>query len=65
MATIINTPAADNSGSGMGFFFGIVLLIIFVLLVFLYGIPYVQRTMRSSTPQIQVPEKIDVNVNTP
>lgn len=64
MATIVNTPAASepSSNSGMGFLLGVILLIVFMFLLFYYGLPALRS---SASPQINVPGKIDVNVNNP
>ena len=61
MATIVQQPASTDSGSGMGFLLGIVLLILFVIGLLYYGLPAIQS--RTSAPTIQVPEQVDVNVN--
>lgn len=59
---IVNNPGpTKESGSGMGFLLGVLLLIIFLILLFYYGVPYLRRTV--SGPQITVPEQIDVNIN--
>lgn len=63
MATVINNPTPAQESSGTGFLLGIILLIIFALLLFFYGLPYLQKSV--SGPQVTVPEKIDVNVNSP
>ena len=64
MTTVINTsPNKDGSGGGFGFLFGIIALIIFVLLIVFYIVPALQRTGTSDT-NIQVPDQVDVNVNT-
>lgn len=60
MATIVNTPAAD-SGSNMGMIVGLLLLAVIVGLFFIYGIPALRQT--TSQPSINVPDKINVNVN--
>lgn len=65
MATIVNNPApapTADSSNGMGFFLGIILVIIVAVLFFYYGLPAIRSV---SQPQITVPGKIDVNVNTP
>lgn len=62
MATIVNTPPRE-SDSGMGFLLGVILLIIFAALFFLYGLPYIAGMF--AQPQVTVPGQIDVNVNTP
>jgi len=63
MATIINNPPAnDNSGGPMGII--IVLIVLFVLgyLGFVFGLPALRR-MQVGSPQINIPSKIDVNIN--
>ncbi len=61
MATIINNPPAnDNSGGPMGTIIVIIILIVLGYLAYVYGLPAVRQM---GTPQINVPSKIDVNVN--
>jgi hypothetical protein len=61
MATIINNPPSnDNSGGVVGMIFGIIVLIVLVYLGYVYGLPAIRQM---GTPQINVPSKIDVNVN--
>lgn len=61
MATIINNPPAnDNSSGPMGMIIGIIVLIVLVYLGYVYGLPAIRQM---GTPQINVPSKIDVNVN--
>lgn len=65
MTTIVNTPPTntDNSNSSM---FGLVAvaLIVGAILLFMYFLlPVLRRGV--STPSVNVPDKIDVNVNTP
>jgi hypothetical protein len=66
MATIVNTPAqAADTDSGMGFLLGVVVLVALFFLFMLYGLPAMRQSMPSNeviAPQIQVPDKIDVNV---
>lgn len=59
MATIVNNPGNNESGNGMGMIVGIIFILIIVFLFFIYGLPMIRQ---SSTPQVNVPEKIDVNV---
>ncbi len=70
MATVVNNPATptnNDSGGGMGFLLGVILIIIFAIIFIFYGIPYVSNSIgnntQSSTPQINVPDQVDVNVN--
>lgn len=61
MATIVNNPPADNSSGPMGMIVVLVVLIVLGYLGFVYGLPAL-REMQGGT-QINVPEKIDVNIN--
>lgn len=62
MTTIVNNPpSSDNSGGPMGWIVGIVVLVILGYLVYVYGLPAVRQM--GGTPQINIPSKIDVNVN--
>lgn len=61
MATIVNTPRSETD-SGMGFFLGVLLLVIFIVLFFIYGIPYLSNVVQQGNPQINVPSQLDVNV---
>lgn len=66
MATIINTPAQADNSNGLGFLLGLLLVLAFVVLFFIYGLPYVTRSFSGLTsPQVNVPEKIDINVQNP
>ncbi len=63
--TVINntTPAAQPAGdNGMGFLLGVIVLILFVMGVFYYGLPLLQRSV-PTIPTVNVPGKVDVNVN--
>jgi len=66
MATVINNPAPSNnndSGGPMGMIVGLVVLAVLVYLLFVYGLPAIRQMQFGGTPQINVPSKIDVNVN--
>lgn len=63
MATIVNNPPASNDSSGsMGMIVGLIVLVIVAYLFFVYGLPAIQH-MQVGIPQINIPSKIDVNVN--
>ncbi len=65
MTTIINTPAPapeTQSDSGLGMIIGIVFLAVVAFIFFVYGLPAI-RSIRS--PQVNIPSKIDVNINQP
>lgn len=51
----------QDSTGGMGFLLGVIALIVFFFLFIYYGLPLMRNSVTS--PTIQVPEKVDVNVN--
>jgi len=59
--TIINNPSSD-SGGGMGMIVGLVILLVLGYLLWVYGLPAL-RNMQTQTPTINIPSKIDVNIN--
>lgn len=64
MATVINNPGTTTENdSGMGFVLGVILLLVVAFLFFVYGLPAITRSV--SAPAVTVPDKVDVNVNTP
>jgi len=63
MTTIVNTPpSSNNSGGPTGMIIGLVVLIVLGYFGFVYGLPALQN-MQLGAPQINIPEKIDVNIN--
>ena len=61
MPTVINNPTpANEGGNGMGFFLGVVLIIVVAIIFLYYGLPYLRNSYQA--PQINVPNKIDVNI---
>lgn len=63
MVTVVNNPpSSDNSGGPMGMLVVVVVLLVLGYLGFVYGLPAL-RQMQTGTPQINIPSKIDVNVN--
>ena len=63
MTTSVNSPQpSNNSGGPMGIIIALIVLLVLVYLGFVYGLPAL-RQMKSGSPQINVPNKIDVNVN--
>lgn len=76
MATVINNPgtgtATSDTGGGLGFLIGMVVLLLVVIAFFYYGVPALRSaaggggggaTGGSSGAEINVPDKVDVNVN--
>jgi hypothetical protein len=74
MATVINNPGTGtttDSGSSASFLIGAIVLLVAVILILYYGLPALRSaagTARNAggsggSAQINVPEKVDVNVN--
>lgn len=63
MTTIVNSPTPSSDNSGSGFLIGVLVLVGFGLLFVYFGLPVIRRMGQSSTPQINVPSEIDVNIN--
>ncbi len=60
MTTVVNNPPPSNeSGGPMGMIIGLVALFAFGYLFFIYGIPALRQI---GSPQINIPSKIDVNI---
>lgn len=65
MTTIVNNPPAPKeSGGGMGMIIGLVVILVLAYLFITYGLPAF-RNMQVGAPQINIPSKIDVNINQP
>lgn len=65
MVTVVNNPPApENLGGPMGIIIVLVILLVLGYLGFVYGFPAL-RQMQSGGVQINVPSKIDVNINQP
>ena len=62
MATIVNTPPSEKSDSPLGWIIGLVILVVLGYLAYIYGLPALSNVQQSGV-QINVPSKIDVNVN--
>jgi hypothetical protein len=64
MATIVNTPAPAQQDSGSGIILAVALVIIFILAALYFGGGMLRNTVTQPTNQINVPDKINVDVNT-
>ena len=66
MATIINNQDTSGDNSGLNLVVAVVVLIILAIVFFAYGLPALRN---ASAPKdgatINVPEKVDVNINNP
>lgn len=62
MATTIVNPASSNneSGNGMGFLLGVIVLIVFAVIVVVYMLPYFKQGFGGI--QVNVPKDVNVNV---
>jgi LPXTG-motif cell wall-anchored protein len=63
MATVINNPSTSDSSSGVSTMIGMVLLLLVIVFVLMYALPRLR--LGTTTPQINVPDKVDVNINQP
>ncbi len=67
MTTIVNNPTPQSNDNSTGLIFGIIIFIILGLVFFYYGLPAIRTIgtpqINIPAPQINVPDKIDVNVN--
>lgn len=63
MTTVVNNPPpSDNSGGPVGMIIILVVILVLGYLGYVYGLPAI-RQMGSGGTQINVPSKIDVNIN--
>jgi hypothetical protein len=65
MATVVNNPSSTDNGNS--FLIGVLLLIAFVVLLLLFGLPWLSSMTAGigNGVQVTVPERIDVNVQQP
>ncbi|MEK7495701.1 MAG: hypothetical protein AAB569_00655 [Patescibacteria group bacterium] len=60
MTTVVNNPPSSNdSNGGMGMIVGLIALFVVAYIFFVYGFPAIRQM---GSPQINIPSKIDVNV---
>ena len=64
MTTIVNNPTPESKSGGSGFLIGAIVLAVFVFILLYFGIPALKNAgpIQVTTPQIVVPDKIDVTV---
>jgi hypothetical protein len=53
----------ESGGGGMGFLLGVIVLVVFAALFLVYGLPYIQNSMRGGGTNINIPDKINIDVN--
>ena len=64
MTTIVNTPGnTTDSGSGASSMLTVLVVLVVLALLVIFGLPILRRA--TAVPQVNVPDQIDVNVNTP
>ena len=64
MATIVNNPPAqDNSSGPMSMIIILVVLLVLGYLAFVYGLPALRQMQGGTNINVQIPDKVDVNVN--
>lgn len=64
MATTIINPAPNNdsSNNGVGFLVGVIVLIVFGVIFFVYGLPLLRGLIGNGEIQVNLPENVDINV---
>lgn len=71
MTTVINNPGngtSDNGSGGAGMIIAVVVVIAIIALFFLYGLPALRNSAGNGSntgTTVNVPDKIQVNVNKP
>lgn len=64
MAVVVNTPTTERqTDSGAGFLVGIILLVLLAFALFYYGLPALRNASQGSGTNINVPDRINVDVN--
>jgi hypothetical protein len=64
--TVVNTaPSSNSNNNGYGFLLWVIVLGLIGVIFFVYALPYIRNLSSNSGVQINVPEKIDINVNQP
>ncbi|HNZ84629.1 MAG TPA: hypothetical protein PKH59_02070 [Candidatus Woesebacteria bacterium] len=58
---VVIQSGGDSGNNGMGFILGIIALIVFAFLFIYYLLPVLKN--QNSAPQINVPDKVDLNIN--
>jgi hypothetical protein len=53
----------DRDGSGLGTMLAVIIALAVLFLLLFYGLPLLRGAANTTSPQVNVPEKIDVNVN--
>lgn len=69
MTTVVNNPTPGDSGSSMGMVVGILLVVGFIFVFFVYGLPALRTTGGGTNtgnsvpvPAVAIPDTIDVNI---
>jgi hypothetical protein len=50
-----------DSGAGTGIILAVIILLVLAM-VFVFGIPFMRGAATNSSPQVNIPDKVDVNV---
>ena len=61
MTTVVNNPAPVSKEGGNSFLIGTILLIGFFMVILYFGIPAI-KNIKVPTPQVVIPDKINVNI---
>ena len=63
MATVINNPDTSDRSGGLGVVLAVIVVIAVVIALLVYGLPALRNSNSQNGTTIQVPDKVDVNVN--
>ncbi len=66
MENVVNNPNSNEPGSGMWGFLSVLLIVVAIIALFIFGLPYLRSAFRGSgTTQVNIPDQVDVNVSLP
>ena len=59
--TVVHEHVHEDSSAATGIILAVIILLVFAFVV-AFGIPFIRGASSSGAPQVNVPDKIDVNV---
>jgi uncharacterized protein HemY len=60
---VVHDHHDDATGGSSNFLIGVIILAVVVLFLIFYGLPLMRNMGAATTPQVNVPGKVDVNLN--
>ena len=61
MATVVTNQPSDDSGHGIGFLLGVILLILAFIALAIYGLPLLRGAGTSTGTSVTLPSEVNVN----